>query len=162
LTHEGRCLTDELWPRQPRPGTIHRRVWKRFLKDISNDNRSLLKPLQHWTRRTATNWSAYYDTSQHQAVTSEDQISWFKWKLEPTRRGWAMTGKTPVEPPQRSMSFVPANVDTVRGQPALRWHESELATGPRTVATAQALEEPTTWATLSRQLPRWERKLIGD
>jgi hypothetical protein len=160
MTQEGRCSTDELWPRQPRPGPAHRRVWKRFLRDVSNDNRSLLIPLQEWTGTTASNWNAYYDSTRHKAITSDDQRTWSEWNLEPTRRGWAMSGKTDTHAPQRNSTLIPASMEKVRGKPALQWYKSEQATAANPEVIAQQTPDKSQWDGILESIPQWERHII--
>jgi hypothetical protein len=93
LTEEGRNITNELWPRQPRPGPIHRRVWKRFIREICNDNKSLIQTLWQWKTEICNKWQAYYDRVNHRVVTTDNFISWKVWSLEQRRWGWIATNE---------------------------------------------------------------------
>jgi hypothetical protein len=56
--------------------TMHRRIWKRFLRELCNENRLLLSPLRKWISTPRITWKAYYDNQRHKAITTEDFKEW--------------------------------------------------------------------------------------
>jgi hypothetical protein len=66
--HEGaRVQTDELWPKQPRVGAVHKRAWKWFLRRLCKEGSKrweLCEPLGDWTTKpTEKGWAMYYDVN---------------------------------------------------------------------------------------------------
>ena len=73
-----RIITEEAWPRQPRPGKQHRKVWKSFLTDFCFDNTlKLRQPMGDWLGATARqSWTAAYDPAWDRAMTKADDGGW--------------------------------------------------------------------------------------
>ena len=87
---DARIVTDEAWPRQPRPGKLHRKVWKSFLSNFCLDGSSKLRQeMGDWTRSPARQqWIAIYDPEWDRAMTREADGSWTMRSItSKTRRG---------------------------------------------------------------------------
>ena len=70
---EGICPSSELWPHQPRPGTLHRETWQKFLDQYCHIPTLKLKtPLGQWKEPIPFRWQAYYDCQMQAAVVKTD------------------------------------------------------------------------------------------
>jgi hypothetical protein len=165
LLESGRNHTDELWPRQPRPGPEHRRIWKRFLRETCNDNRTLLQPLGKWNHSPSTEWNAYYDKERHKAVTTEDFVSWQEWDIEPGRRGWKLHSPVEVGKPCNWTieEMEPADLGKMQNATIISWFKHAEAPRVREqpeALTARPVSAGKKWTRYLKTLPVWERKLI--
>jgi hypothetical protein len=171
LLETGRRHTDELWARQPLPGPEHRHAWKRFLREVSNDNRSLHEQLGKWQTRPSSDWRAYYDKQRHKAITTEDFETWQEWDLEAGRRGWTIHSPVSIGKPLRWTidEMEPADLGASRRATTLLWYKHSEVTEPGLTTTTQETRDDTPqtpdnprkkWNRFIKTIPEWERKLI--
>jgi hypothetical protein len=165
LEETGRNHTDELWPRQPRPGPEHRRTWKRFLRETCNENCTLNQQLGNWTARPRVEWNAYYDKQRHKAFTTDDFENWYEWDLEQGRRGWTVQSPVSVGKPTRWTieEMEPADLGKARRATMILWHK-HAKTPPTRESTEAMPQSPDNtrkkWSRFLKTIPEWEKKLI--
>ena len=156
-TTDARIQTTEDWPRQPRPGKLHRRMWKVFLQCFCiNELLWLRSHLGGWIRALAKRkWNSYYDPSWRVAATLEEDGTWAARKVtQQTRRGWKLS--EPVEPIEIDKDvFIPTDTETKRNgdvfisAPPSPWWKPQTTT-----------REPLTWSEHIESLQAWEKSLL--
>ena len=159
-----RITTEEAWPRQPRPGKQHRKVWKSFLANFCLDGTlHLRQTMGDWSSPPAKqNWYAVYDPDWEKAFTLEDDGSWLmRTVTSKNRRGWELCNRhasTKTDPTTIDWdSCIPTDILT-------RADGSTMISAPcnHSYRKVTTITKPGTWEQYVAELPEWERTLIDS
>jgi hypothetical protein len=150
--------TSTQWPKQPKPGPNHIRVWKRFLKSQCTALQyTLRQPLGSWIDVISQQrWTAYFNPTQN-LITMNMDGRWYSYQHTQQRRYWTCAG--PATPAESDHSHcIPVDITKIHPQ---HTHVSI----PRPIILTVRPPSPTTaatWKEYVQCLPTWEHSLIKN
>ena len=153
---EGQGTMAHKWPNQPRPGPIHRRIWKKFMQQLCEDkSQELLTPLGKWISKSIRHISGtkyFINTMQPIGVYYQEEEQWFFDRITTGRKYSRINGNPTHTDPQDITRLVPIDIITRNNIEQLVWSEYK---GEKITTLT-----PTQWDEYVCQLEPWRKQLI--
>lgn len=148
--------SDQLWPRQPRPGPKHRAIWKKFVQSLCVSGGETTKTLGKWS---GAPWrqkcEGFYDPHLNIMVTSHGRSNWIQWTIgEATRRGTRLLDPIRALAGWNTEEGIPADIsENGRGEVIANWGKEPLSLGENE-------HNAKTWEEFVATLQPWEQGLV--
>ena len=155
---QNRQSSESHWPLQSRPGTLHRRAWRKFMLQWCNDSTSatLTKQLGHWVPdfQRNTKWEYYCNSSHCYKIDSTGIISTDILKKD--RRKWKIS---PAWEPSASIPGNAVPVDII-DPTSLYITAPKFSPAPEPETDLIPKDSTKTWIQHVQSLPDWAQDLL--